>query len=341
MSSTEMNDGANGEMSSESKPNEYVSALVKEKYALDASTHLNTMKLIDEEIARAQNTNGKPESTYLDINSDKPIRLTAKIMVPAKEFPRFNFVGKLLGPKGNSLKRLQEDTMTKMAILGKGSMRNKEKEDEMRSSLNPKFAHLADELHVQVTAYAPPAEAYARLAYALAELRKFLIPDHNDQIAQEQAREMQQFGGAPPVRHPGPIIHAPPPPPAVIRQMPPQPPRMPRAPVPGKAKVMSILDRARSAMEGSNAYPGNGGYGDSGSSHYSHFDSGYGGVATYNGGGNDDYYSGNSYSQDNSQSGGGRGWKNYNTGGSSGPSKPTGNQGSRYGGRNAPYTRQK
>jgi len=40
------------------------------------------------EIARAQNTNGKPESAYLDINSDKPIRLTAKIMVPAKEFPR-------------------------------------------------------------------------------------------------------------------------------------------------------------------------------------------------------------------------------------------------------------
>lgn len=40
------------------------------------------------EIARAQSTNGKPESAYLDINSDKPIRLTSKIMVPAKEFPR-------------------------------------------------------------------------------------------------------------------------------------------------------------------------------------------------------------------------------------------------------------
>jgi len=48
MSSTEMNDGANGDMSSEPKPNEYVSALVKEKYALDSATHLNTMKLIDE-----------------------------------------------------------------------------------------------------------------------------------------------------------------------------------------------------------------------------------------------------------------------------------------------------
>lgn len=47
------------------------------------------------------------------------------------------------------------------------------------------------------------------------------------------------------------------------------------------------------------------------------------------------------FSVDNSQSSSGRGWKNYNTGGSGGPSKPTGNQGGRYGGRNTPYTRQK
>ena len=33
----------------------------------------------------------------------------------------------MLGPKGNSMKRLQEETMTKMAVLGKGSMRDKQK----------------------------------------------------------------------------------------------------------------------------------------------------------------------------------------------------------------------
>ena len=43
--------------------------------------------------------------------------------------PQFNFVGKLLGPKGNSLKRLQEETLTKMAVLGKGSMRDKAREE--------------------------------------------------------------------------------------------------------------------------------------------------------------------------------------------------------------------
>jgi hypothetical protein len=36
-------------------------------------------------------------------------------------------VGKLLGPKGSSLKALQEETGTKMAILGRGSMRDKQK----------------------------------------------------------------------------------------------------------------------------------------------------------------------------------------------------------------------
>lgn len=40
---------------------------------------------------------------------------------------QFNFVGKLLGPRGNSMKRLQEETGAKMSILGKGSMRDKDK----------------------------------------------------------------------------------------------------------------------------------------------------------------------------------------------------------------------
>lgn len=55
---------------------------------------------------------------------------------------QFNFVGKLLGPKGNSLKRLQEETMCKMAVLGRGSMRDRQKEEEMRLSLDPKYRYL-------------------------------------------------------------------------------------------------------------------------------------------------------------------------------------------------------
>lgn len=57
--------------------------------------------------------------------------------------------------------------------------------------MDPKYAHLSDDLHVEITAIAPPAEAHARIAFALAEVRKYLIPDNNDNIRQEQMREME------------------------------------------------------------------------------------------------------------------------------------------------------
>lgn len=127
----------------------------------------------------------------VDITRDKPIKVAVRVVVPTRDHPKFNFVGKLLGPKGNSLKRLQEDTMCKMAVLGRGSMRDKHKEEELRSSGDPKFQHLSEELHVEISAYANPAEAHARIAYALAEVRRFLVPDYNDEIRQEQMWEMQ------------------------------------------------------------------------------------------------------------------------------------------------------
>ena len=50
---------------------------------------------------------------------------------------------------------------------------------------------MQEELHTEITAFAPPAEAHARIAYALTEVRKYLIPDSNDDIRQEQMREME------------------------------------------------------------------------------------------------------------------------------------------------------
>ncbi|XP_040844442.1 KH domain-containing, RNA-binding, signal transduction-associated protein 3 [Ochotona curzoniae] len=108
---------------------------------------------------------------------------------------KFNFVGKLLGPRGNSLKRLQEETLTKMSILGKGSMRDKTKEEELRKSGEAKYFHLNDDLHVLIEVFAPPAEAYARMGHALEEIKKFLIPDYNDEIRQAQLQELTYLNG--------------------------------------------------------------------------------------------------------------------------------------------------
>ncbi|XP_069355901.1 KH domain-containing, RNA-binding, signal transduction-associated protein 2-like isoform X2 [Maniola hyperantus] len=151
-----------------------------------------------------KNGEWRGERRMLDITRDKPVKVCVRVVVPVRDHPKFNFVGKLLGPKGNSLKRLQEDTMCKMAVLGRGSMKDRQKEEELRVSGDPKFAHLSDELHVEISAFATPAEAHARIAYALAELRRFLVPDYNDDIRQEQMLEMQILSSQNEQRRPTP-----------------------------------------------------------------------------------------------------------------------------------------
>ncbi len=74
------------------------------------------------------------------------------------------------------MKRLQEDTMCKMAVLGRGSMKDRKKEEELRLSGDPRYTHLFEDLHVEISTFAAPAEAYARIAYSLAEVRRFLVP---------------------------------------------------------------------------------------------------------------------------------------------------------------------
>jgi len=173
---------------------EYLRDLIKEKDNLDKQEdHIILKRLLTKEICRVQQGGRPPgrDVRLLDVYNEKPTRVSAKVSIPIREHPKFNFVGKLLGPRGSSLKQLQEDTMTKMAVLGRGSMRNKQQEEELRNSSDPKHSHLKEDLHVEITAFASPAEAYARLAFALTEIRKYLIPDSNDQIRQRQMREIQ------------------------------------------------------------------------------------------------------------------------------------------------------
>ncbi len=83
-------------------------------------------------------------------------------------------LGRLLGPKGMTLKRIQAETQTKMSILGRGSIKDKNREEELRSSNDPAYQHLNDDLHILIDAN--PPHAHVKLAAGLAEVKKMLIP---------------------------------------------------------------------------------------------------------------------------------------------------------------------
>lgn len=50
-------------------------------------------------------------------------RPSEKVYIPVKEFPEINFFGLLVGPRGNSLKKMERDSGAKISIRGKGSVK--------------------------------------------------------------------------------------------------------------------------------------------------------------------------------------------------------------------------
>jgi len=51
------------------------------------------------------------------------VKIREKVLIPQEEFPDINFVGLLIGPRGNTLKSMERDSGAKVIIRGKGSVK--------------------------------------------------------------------------------------------------------------------------------------------------------------------------------------------------------------------------
>lgn len=100
------------------------------------------MRLVDK--AMKNDPNFRPPVEYHQAKRSQ--RPQEKVYIPVKEFPEINFFGLLVGPRGNSLKKMERDSGAKISIRGKGSV----KEGKVRPDA---FADDAEEdLHCFVTA---------------------------------------------------------------------------------------------------------------------------------------------------------------------------------------------
>ncbi|KAF8397062.1 hypothetical protein HHK36_018700 [Tetracentron sinense] len=102
----------------------------------------------------------------------------------------FNFVGRLLGPRGNSLKRVEASTGCRVYIRGKGSIKDPGKEENLRG--RPGYEHLNDPLHILVEAELPPNIVDIRLRQAQEIIEELLKPvdETQDLYKRQQLREL-------------------------------------------------------------------------------------------------------------------------------------------------------
>lgn len=57
------------------------------------------------------------------VNYNPNVKITEKLFLNAKDHPDVNFMGLLLGPRGNTLKKLQADSGARIGLRGKGSVK--------------------------------------------------------------------------------------------------------------------------------------------------------------------------------------------------------------------------
>ncbi|KAJ8315103.1 hypothetical protein KUTeg_007253 [Tegillarca granosa] len=100
-----------------------------------------------------------------------------------------------MGPRGMTAKELEQFTGCKIMVRGKGSMRDKKKEDLNRGKAN--WEHLNEELHVLITVEDTRNRAEIKIRKAVEEVKKLLVPapDGEDDLKKRQLMELAIING--------------------------------------------------------------------------------------------------------------------------------------------------
>ncbi|XP_044145292.1 protein quaking isoform X2 [Bufo gargarizans] len=202
-----------GEMETKEKPKptpDYLMQLMNDKKLMSSLPNFcgifnHLERLLDEEISRVRkdmyndtlNGSGNPDRRCAELpDGIGPIvQLQEKLYVPVKEYPDFNFVGRILGPRGLTAKQLEAETGCKIMVRGKGSMRDKKKEEQNRGK--PNWEHLNEDLHVLITVEDAQNRAEIKLRRAVEEVKKLLVPaaEGEDSLKKMQLMELAILNG--------------------------------------------------------------------------------------------------------------------------------------------------
>ncbi|KIR68532.1 branchpoint-bridging protein [Cryptococcus bacillisporus CA1873] len=125
----------------------------------------------------------------VDFQHKRGSRPQDKVYIPVKEFPEINFFGLLVGPRGNSLKKMERESGAKISIRGKGSV----KEGKGRPGNFPHDEE--DELHCLIT-----ADDESKVKACVALINKVIetaasTPEGENDHKRNQLRELASLNG--------------------------------------------------------------------------------------------------------------------------------------------------
>lgn len=121
----------------------------------------------------------------------RPTKFQEKYYIPVDQYTGVNFVGLLLGPRGNTLKKLQEESKCKIAIRGRGSV----KEGKHSSDLPKGATNMEDPLHCLIIADSEDKIQDGIKACQSIIIRAVTSPEGQNDLKRGQLRELAELNG--------------------------------------------------------------------------------------------------------------------------------------------------
>lgn len=75
------------------------------------------------------------------------VKIQDRVAIPQEEHPDVNFIGLIIGPRGNTLKKMEKDTGAKIMIRGKGSVKEGKMRNQNPEDLQPLHALITAPTH--------------------------------------------------------------------------------------------------------------------------------------------------------------------------------------------------
>ncbi|KIW62685.1 branchpoint-bridging protein [Phialophora macrospora] len=120
----------------------------------------------------------------------RPTKTQEKVYVPVNDYPEINFIGLLIGPRGNTLKKMETESGAKIAIRGKGSVKEGKGRSDAAHTSNQE-----EDLHCLIM-----ADTEEKVNKAKALIHNVIetaasIPEGQNELKRNQLRELAALNG--------------------------------------------------------------------------------------------------------------------------------------------------
>lgn len=135
----------------------------------------------------------KPDKNGDELEKEGKFQKSDKLFFPQETEVNVNPIGRLIGPRGMTIRQLEKDLGCKLHIRGKGCTRDEAKEERLRG--RPGWEHLEEPIHVLITVQGDVEEDTIQKLANIKNLLQDFLENNDTELKRSQLMQLAVIEG--------------------------------------------------------------------------------------------------------------------------------------------------